>query len=403
MSRLKDLRSEWKRLGEEHRKTYRPSVGGTPLKIFSWWEKETGKIRRPVNLCHFFWTVVLWAPLLWLRKQLKKSLNTTAGLVTVGLIALAAFIMLCVAVRSVLWVTLFILGIAFVAAYVIGSFKLSYHFYCEILDGEEGPDWYLSISKRPATMDLLLALSAPAFILLGLFVGIVALSNTRAASKLWHWYAKRPRFNTMLTLRGYTGIALFVTIEILSMVYGLWELPGATLGTALVVGAAIAIGEIKDRVSEKRKPIRERKRLKAREARAWAIATTLEPALQILFAYYHPKKAGDRDEFVWWKIRYFERVNTLFGFAEWDNMLELERLSLSYYVRNSDVHRKIGRAIFDIKYSQLNQSAAPTQPNRVTAGMAKAGSTAKEFTSLIWQGFKSFKWQICPWIEVDET
>lgn len=410
MDNLKDLRTEWKQLGEEHRKTFQPSVSGVPLRVFRWWENKTGKYKRPVNFCHFFWAVVLWAPLLWLRQRAGKFLHSSKGPIVIGLVLVAAFAALCIAYQSVFYTAVGVLGAAIAITYVIWGFKLAYWALSDIVDDpedqEQPPGWYSSLKRNPSAMLFLVALSAPMLILLALLCGLIYFTDTQAAKSAWHWYARRQRFNTSFTLRGYTGFAIFAGVEIACMLNGLWDIPIITLIVAVVFGLAVAVGVTSDRIAQKRKLEREQKSRTAEVARAWSIATHLEPALQILFEHQHPRKVGNRNSFLIWKQRYFNRVIDLHGTSEWEYILDSGRLP--FYSRsplNREISEQIFRTIIDLRlalYAPVKDDQVNVK-SRVPSSVKVAGSTVAAFVSMIWQMLTSLKWQICPWVKVEDS
>lgn len=55
--------------GKQARETWSPRLGSTPLRHYLWWRQQTGKVRPQENFCHFWRVVLIWAPLLRLRKM----------------------------------------------------------------------------------------------------------------------------------------------------------------------------------------------------------------------------------------------------------------------------------------------------------------------------------------------
>jgi 23S rRNA (uracil1939-C5)-methyltransferase len=382
MSRLNDLRTEWKRLGEEHRKTFRPTVDGTPVKVFHWWERETGKIRRPVNLCHFFWTVVLWAP--WSKP----------GQVVLGLLAVAGFVTLCIVFNSVLQVTLIALTLFAAGGYVMAGSKFAWTLLDLVLDDEQGPKWFRVLKDdHVGAFMLVLVLSLPFVAFLALCVAVLAFFESDGFESAWYWYAKRPRFNTMFTLRGYTGFVLFAGLEILFMVWGIWRVPLITLAVVAIVAVFITIGAIKDRLEQKYQESQRAKRVQADKARSWVIATQLEPALQVLFEHLHPRKTGDRDAFLSWKQRYYNYVVDRYGVNEWEYVIDSGYLPAFHHLggRNGEIDTRIRRIIADIRQANYTQIARPDRPSKAVASVKTAGSSIAAFAGLFWQMLTSLK------------
>lgn len=54
--------------GRQDRDTWSPQLGSAPLRHYMWWRQQTGKYRAQENFCHFWRVVLIWAPLLRLRK-----------------------------------------------------------------------------------------------------------------------------------------------------------------------------------------------------------------------------------------------------------------------------------------------------------------------------------------------
>ncbi len=70
MSRIRQRTQDIVRRGHENRGTWSPKVGGAPLKRYQWWCRETDTYRQQENFCHYWRVVLVWAPLLKLRRTL---------------------------------------------------------------------------------------------------------------------------------------------------------------------------------------------------------------------------------------------------------------------------------------------------------------------------------------------
>lgn len=68
MSRIGKVTEDIMQHGREKRGTWQPRVDGAPLRSYLWWRKETGNYRSMENFCHFWRVVLIWAPLLRLRR-----------------------------------------------------------------------------------------------------------------------------------------------------------------------------------------------------------------------------------------------------------------------------------------------------------------------------------------------
>lgn len=68
MSRIGKLAADIESRGREKRETWQPKAGGAPLRSYLWWRDETGHHRAQENFCHFWRVVLIWSPLLRLRR-----------------------------------------------------------------------------------------------------------------------------------------------------------------------------------------------------------------------------------------------------------------------------------------------------------------------------------------------
>jgi len=71
VSRIKSKTRDVLAEGEASRKTITPKIDGAPLRVYRWWARETDNeylLYPTFSFCHYFWVVVLWAPLLRIRQ-----------------------------------------------------------------------------------------------------------------------------------------------------------------------------------------------------------------------------------------------------------------------------------------------------------------------------------------------
>lgn len=405
MSYLKDLREEWKRLGDLHRHTFRPTVSGTPAKIFFWWEGQTGKIKRPINFCHFFWTVVLWSPLLWLKLKVVEFINSRTGAITIASSCIALFIALCVTFDSVLYGFLLILAVAAAFAYLVGGFMLAFWVLSDLIEDEKKPGWYQTLKKNPTALLPAVALSTPMLIILALLASILFIGDTRWFKSTWHWYAKRQRFNTGFTLRGFTVFVVVIGLEVLFIWNGAWTVPISSLAILMLIGLVMGIGEITARLKLKRQPKLDKLRQQAEKAEAWVIATMLEPALQIMFEYHHPRKAGNQESFLKWKRRYFDYIVENYGADEWEYVFRTGNARFHYTTPSGyATWDRVRNTIDNIRAASEIQAefVVEKQSGPIMTSVKAIGGTVGNFILLIWQMAVSTKKQICPLVEIKE-
>lgn len=72
--------------GKSDRASWSPQLGSAPLRHYMWWRSQTGKYRAQENFCHFWRVVLIWAPLLRLRKAIhfkNRRINWSAVLLAV--------------------------------------------------------------------------------------------------------------------------------------------------------------------------------------------------------------------------------------------------------------------------------------------------------------------------------
>jgi hypothetical protein len=93
---LRAKKKEIEAKGAEARKAWSLDSNSGLVRIYNWWDGQTGKGRRRENLCHMFWVIVVIAPIWWLSQNLvyKKATvfgqQVARGFVLLGLLILAA-------------------------------------------------------------------------------------------------------------------------------------------------------------------------------------------------------------------------------------------------------------------------------------------------------------------------
>lgn len=84
-----------KNFGNNHRATWRPfDEDSVVTRTYNWWRSETNYTppRGRENFCHYFWVIVFFAPLLWIRQEKSRKTKAVVIAAVVGFLVVEGLI-----------------------------------------------------------------------------------------------------------------------------------------------------------------------------------------------------------------------------------------------------------------------------------------------------------------------
>jgi hypothetical protein len=398
MSRARQRADKTREKSAASRGTLKAQPGSVHRRIYDWWGTKTGKARARPNLCHYFWVVVLWAPLRWLVKPL---------LYTLGAAGLAAFVWMVATSGDVLTFTVMLAGwMYFIYSVLVGRQLL------HDIDSSEfdikAVEW---LDDKPAAVKSLAVFSAlPMLIVLTpivlvggtLFAFFMALHDDYDAyRKAWRWFT-RSHFGDsawVAWIRPWLVVPLmFGGLGFVSE--SIRKLDITLLSFAVLVGigggAILLLAWLSDVWKARRlRRVTERQRERNKAA--------IDEALEVMFHVLHPNWVGDTARFNGWKARYLEHYREVVGMHEYDTSewshIDVQRLSRAQY-------RQVRELLDQRQAARRATTVQPTiqykEPSKLRQAFWTVTEGVSDFLSLVWSMVLAKKWRICPWVELPD-
>lgn len=359
------------------RRRWSPDVSAAHYRVYAWWSSKTGKQPVRENFCHYWRVVAIWAPLRWLAKPVAVLLLAALFVA----VAWTAFVY----TGEFMSVVLTVVGFAYIGA----SVMVGKHLFKMLIDADLEPVGWLE--DRNDTVQALAALLAlPVLIVVGVVLLVAGCllwlleslgQDYDIYDRSWRWLTR-----SITETKGLSWLNPLYIIAALALVVGLaWPVTRPftmVIGLLLIIvvlllGVLATLSYFVDRS-------RERSEAESERQEELSQARFTEALMQVVFAYYHPKRAGDAYQYQAWRQRYDRYVMRNYGrtVGELNPLMHLRWIP---YPREQE-----------LTYAAEVASTPVVEPN----WFDKAVSAASDYLSLIWSVILTNKWKICPTVSL---
>lgn len=389
MSHLQLLTRELVRDADARRGTFTPT--GVPYDIYRWWRQRTTRDIVRENFCHYWRVVLIWAPLMAVRKGITHAfgyLSVKIGAVVAGVLAVLGFLYMAPIYWDVVWVVLIALyGVASLVVVLLifaSSLEELRELYQHGSAGERLTLWVISVVLLPAI----------------LLATLIKATYCGPVMYLQEWLERTRVLGGSLSLGQALALLIASVLALggigVSIATGWWPLVLAVvagLAVFVLLGMAIArtarsVVRWMDRRAEEEK--REENR---------SYLAMFEPLLWEIFVDQHPERAalGDKENnpfYQTWRRRYVayqERKNQLI----WHDVYTIGLSRLNTWSWSSQLTSRA----YDV-LNVLRQEAPVRPPSAFRRRIAAVLRVVRDFAVLVGQIIRVNKWKICPIVEL---
>lgn len=392
LSRIKELTREVVREGEDRRGVH--IAQGIPLKIYMWWRQNTKQPPEKVGLCNYFWIIVLWAPLLFIRMMLAKLFSDRQFWICMSLAVAAIVIGTSIAYPGGIGVVVFGVVAFFVAAAGLIAGYGFVDYLKDKSDFDDMPKWLKFVAVAVMVVAFPTAIA-------GFVIGLIVIGVTsKPAKRFYGWMAEARLINGRISPFGLVLLLVATCLIALSVVGGWWIVPLAVAG---LIVAIVAIRWSAERFGYYLAQRRADRRTSDQQAARQQSLKALQPVLRTIFVHLHPAHQENEGAYWSWYRGYAAQAEERHGKFVW---IDIYRDTSLYRFPDWGRwdHELILAVEKELAYLSEQRRESQRQVEQQRAVLVKKVSTpftaAGDFIILLAQFIYAAKKRICPYIEL---